>query len=97
MNRQITFVGVMAWHWGLYLLFQYALRSAPSVMMPQLTDAFSVSELEVSAMEGFWFRLAEFRVHLCRSQLGPPYRRRNTPNCHLLQRDFRGACGGRSR
>ena len=41
MNRRITFVAVMAWlAAAVYYFFQYALRSAPSVMIPQLADAF---------------------------------------------------------
>jgi hypothetical protein len=50
MTRRITFVAVLAWlAVAVYYFFQYALRSAPSVMMPQLTDAFSVNALGVSA------------------------------------------------
>ena len=56
MNRRITFVAVKAWLVvAVYYFFQYALRSAPSVMMPQLTDAFSVNALGVSAIVGMFY------------------------------------------
>lgn len=46
----------MAWlAVAVYYFFQYALRSAPSVMMPQLTDAFSVNALGVSAIVGMFY------------------------------------------
>src|SRR4030095_7610471 len=37
---------------AVYYFYQYALRSAPSVMMPQLTEAFAVNALGVSAIVG---------------------------------------------
>jgi MFS family permease len=40
---------------ALYYFYQYALRSAPSVMMPQLSDAFSVNALGVSAIVGMFY------------------------------------------
>src|SRR2546430_17035349 len=40
---------------AVYYFYQYALRSAPSVMMPQLTDAFSVNALGVSAIVGMFY------------------------------------------
>jgi MFS family permease len=40
---------------ALYYFYQYALRSAPSVMMPQLTDAFGVNALGVSAIVGMFY------------------------------------------
>jgi MFS family permease len=56
MKRGITFVALMAWLGvAVYYFFQYALRSAPSVMMPQLTDAFSVDALGVSAIVGMFY------------------------------------------
>ena len=46
----------MAWlAVAVYYFFQYALRSAPSVMMPQLADAFSVNALGVSAIVGMFY------------------------------------------
>ena len=38
-----------------YYFYQYALRSAPSVMMPQLTEAFAVNALGVSAIVGMFY------------------------------------------
>ncbi|HEU0210165.1 MAG TPA: MFS transporter [Candidatus Udaeobacter sp.] len=38
-----------------YYFYQYALRSAPSVMMPQLTGAFGVNALGVSAIVGMFY------------------------------------------
>jgi fucose permease len=40
---------------AIYYFYQYALRSAPSVMMPQLTDAFQVNALGVSAIVGMFY------------------------------------------
>jgi len=40
---------------AIYYFYQYALRSAPSVMMPQLTQAFGVSALGVSAIVGMFY------------------------------------------
>jgi MFS family permease len=40
---------------ALYYFYQYALRSAPSVMMPQLTEAFGVNALGVSAIVGMFY------------------------------------------
>ena len=40
---------------ALYYFYQYALRSAPSVMMPQLTEAFASNALGVSAIVGMFY------------------------------------------
>src|SRR6185437_10916242 len=40
---------------ALYYFYQYALRSAPSVMIPQLTQAFGVSALGVSTIVGMFY------------------------------------------
>jgi MFS family permease len=40
---------------AVYYFYQYALRSAPSVMMPQLTEAFGVDALGVSAIVGMFY------------------------------------------
>jgi MFS family permease len=40
---------------AVYYFYQYALRSAPSVMIPQLTDAFGVNALGVSAIVGMFY------------------------------------------
>src|SRR5262252_831554 len=40
---------------AVYYFYQYALRSAPSVMMPQLSEAFGLSALGVSAVVGMFY------------------------------------------
>src|SRR5689334_5531898 len=40
---------------AIYYFYQYALRSAPSVMMPELTEAFAVNALGVSAIVGMFY------------------------------------------
>src|SRR6476469_641597 len=40
---------------AIYYFYQYALRSAPSVMMPQLTEALGVNALGVSAIVGMLY------------------------------------------
>jgi MFS family permease len=40
---------------AVYYFFQYALRSAPSVMIPELTGAFGVNALGVSAIVGMFY------------------------------------------
>src|SRR4051794_12716404 len=38
-----------------YYFYQYALRSAPAVMMPQLSDAFNLSAVAVALMVGVFY------------------------------------------
>src|SRR6516164_8212136 len=38
-----------------YYFYQYALRSAPSVMLPQLSDAFQLSSLGVASLVGLFY------------------------------------------
>src|SRR3954449_2819064 len=40
---------------ALYYFYQYALRSAPAVMMPQLADAFGVTAMGVASMAGLFY------------------------------------------
>jgi len=40
---------------AVYYFYQYVLRSAPSVMMPQLTDAFGLSALGVASLVGLFY------------------------------------------
>ena len=40
---------------AIYYFYQYALRSAPSVMLPQLSQAFGVSALGVASLVGFFY------------------------------------------
>jgi MFS family permease len=56
MNSKLPVAAIGAWLLvALYYFYQYALRSAPSVMMPQLTGAFSVNALGVSAIVGMFY------------------------------------------
>jgi MFS family permease len=56
MSSKISPIAVGAWLLvAVYYFFQYALRSAPSVMMPQLSEAFGVSTLGVSAIVGMFY------------------------------------------
>src|ERR1041384_8362609 len=56
MKSKVTFTAISAWLLvAIYYFYQYALRSAPSVMIPQLTNAFGVSALGVSAMVGMFY------------------------------------------
>jgi MFS family permease len=55
-NSKISLGAIGAWLLvAVYYFYQYALRSAPSVMIPQLTEAFSVSALGVSAIVGMFY------------------------------------------
>src|SRR5678809_703965 len=40
---------------AVYYFFQYALRSAPAVMMPQLSDAFGISVVGVAGIVGLFY------------------------------------------
>ena len=40
---------------AIYYFYQYALRSAPSVMVPQLSDAFQLSSLGVASLVGLFY------------------------------------------
>src|SRR5216110_1040350 len=40
---------------AVFYFYQYALRSAPAVMMPQLSDAFGISTLAVASMAGLFY------------------------------------------
>jgi len=56
MNPRISVAALTAWLLvAVYYFYQYALRSAPSVMMPQLTEAFAVNALGVSAIVGMFY------------------------------------------
>src|ERR1700756_3663440 len=47
---------VVAWVLtAIYYFYQYSLRSAPSVMMPQLSEAFGVSALGVASIVGLFY------------------------------------------
>jgi MFS family permease len=56
MSSKISATALGAWLLvAVYYFFQYALRSAPSVMMPQLSEAFGVSALGVSTIVGIFY------------------------------------------
>lgn len=49
-------VAAIAWLLtAIYYFYQYLLRSAPSVMMPQLSDAFGMSALGVASLVGLFY------------------------------------------
>jgi MFS family permease len=55
-NPKIPIAAIGAWLVvAVYYFYQYALRSAPSVMMPELTKAFGVDALGVSAIVGMFY------------------------------------------
>ena len=57
-----------------YYFYQYALRSAPAVMMPQLSDAFGVSAMGVASIVGlFYYGYSPFSLvaGLAMDRLGP--------------------------
>jgi MFS family permease len=56
MGARLSAAAVGAWLLvAVYYFYQYALRSAPSVMLPQLTEAFGVDALGVSAVVGMFY------------------------------------------
>lgn len=56
MSSKLPVAAIGAWLLvAVYYFYQYALRSAPSVMIPQLTDAFGVNALGVSAIVGMFY------------------------------------------
>jgi MFS family permease len=51
-----TRTAVVAWVvTAIYYFYQYTLRSAPAVMMPQLSDAFGLSAMGVASMAGLFY------------------------------------------
>src|SRR4029079_9934680 len=55
MNRG-TWTAVVAWLIAaLYYFYQYTPRSAPAVMMPQLSDAFGLSAVGVASLVGLFY------------------------------------------
>lgn len=56
MTSKVPVAAIGAWLLvAVYYFYQYALRSAPSVMMPKLTEAFGVNALGVSAIVGMFY------------------------------------------
>ena len=55
MNGAAT-TAVVAWLiTAVYYFYQYTLRSAPAVMMPQLSDAFGLSAMAVASLAGLFY------------------------------------------
>jgi MFS family permease len=55
-SSKVSVAAIGAWLLvAVYYFYQYALRSAPSVMMPELTGAFGVNALGVSAIVGMFY------------------------------------------
>ena len=49
-------IAVIAWMLAaIYYFYQYALRSAPAVMMPELSNAFGISPLAVASIVGLFY------------------------------------------
>src|SRR5262245_55927619 len=49
-------IAVVAWLLtAVYYFYQYAMRSAPAVMMPQLSDAFGLTVLGVASIVGLFY------------------------------------------
>jgi sugar phosphate permease len=49
-------MAVVAWVLtAVFYFYQYAMRSAPAVMMPQLSDAFGISTLAVASIVGLFY------------------------------------------
>src|SRR5688572_31122118 len=56
MTSTIILASVGAWLLvAIYYFYQYALRSAPSVMIPQLSESFGVNAMGVSAIVGMFY------------------------------------------
>ena len=56
MNPRFPISALVAWLLvAVYYFYQYALRSAPSVMIPQLSEAFSVNALGVAGIVGLFY------------------------------------------
>ena len=59
---------------AVYYFYQYALRSAPSVMMPQLQEAFGLGALGVTSLVGlFYYTYSPFSLvaGVAMDRLGP--------------------------
>jgi MFS family permease len=59
---------------AVYYFYQYALRSAPAVMMPELSDAFGIGALGVASMAGlFYYGYSPFSLvaGVAMDRLGP--------------------------
>jgi MFS family permease len=74
MSRRRSTVAVAWLVTAVYYFYQYALRSAPAVMMPQLSDAFGLSAMGVASMAGlFYYGYSPFSLvaGVAMDRLGP--------------------------
>ncbi|HTG99234.1 MAG TPA: MFS transporter [Vicinamibacterales bacterium] len=55
MNQQLRTAAVAWLITAMYYFYQYTLRSAPAVMMPQLSDAFGMTATAVASMVGLFY------------------------------------------
>jgi MFS family permease len=55
MTRDVRVAGIAWLLAAVYYFHQYALRSAPAVMVPQLSDAFSLSAVGVASLAGLFY------------------------------------------
>ena len=55
MSKGVKAAGVAWLVTAMYYFYQYTLRSAPAVMMPQLSDAFGLSAMGVASMVGLFY------------------------------------------
>ena len=55
MSKSVRAAGVAWLVAAVYYFYQYALRSAPAVMMPQLSEAFGLSAMGVASMVGLFY------------------------------------------
>jgi MFS family permease len=74
MNRGLRTAAIAWLITAVYYFYQYTLRSAPAVMMPQLSEAFGLSALGVASMVGlFYYGYSPFSLvaGVAIDQLGP--------------------------
>ena len=73
----VTPLGVVTVAWlitSIYYFYQYAMRSAPAVMVPQMSDAFGLTPVGVASLVGlFYYAYAPFSLvaGVAMDQLGP--------------------------
>ena len=74
MNRGVKTAAIAWLITAVYYFYQYTLRSAPAVMMPQLSEAFGLSAVGVASMVGlFYYGYSPFSLvaGVAMDQLGP--------------------------
>src|SRR6187399_121810 len=74
MNRGLKTAAIAWLVTAVYYFYQYTLRSAPAVMMPQLSDAFGLNAMGVASMVGlFYYGYSPFSLvaGVAMDRLGP--------------------------